>query len=75
MIVLTNNTGRILDECVDYVIPNVKSVTTIDFGDRYISYAKIEIPHPLRCKFCGAPMISYKCEYCETEYPKFKIVD
>ena len=37
-------------------------------------YEKIEVPHPTRCKYCGAHMTSYVCEYCETEYPKFESV-
>ncbi len=38
-------------------------------------YKKIYINHPIKCKFCGANLYSYKCIYCDTEYPNYKIID
>jgi hypothetical protein len=38
-------------------------------------YKKIYINYPTKCKFCGANLHSYKCGYCDAEYPNYKIID
>lgn len=44
--------------------------TDTAYNDR--APTKKYIPHPILCKCCGAPMKSYKCEYCLVEYPEFE---
>ena len=31
-----------------------------------------KIAYPTKCKYCGANLHSYTCDYCGVEYPSFK---
>ena len=33
-----------------------------------------KIPYPSICKNCGAPLHSYTCEFCNTEYPSYEYI-
>ena len=83
-IYLTTSTGRVL--CSDFSNYKSSSISIIKSSDSepcfeatdsvpMKKYSKIEIPHPVKCVYCGATLKSYKCEYCESEYPKYKIIE
>lgn len=58
-------------------IPESNSVYTLNKCNEVLEILPIKDGHktvyhtpakPTNCKNCGAPLTSYKCEYCGTEY-------